>query len=186
MRQAVRVLLEFRIAVVQNRSWDWVAQKYEVVGDQGCLRNFVATLADAVAGTATTEYQKSFLRQCLESFFIRAVGNNTRLYLTGKADPVLEALGGNMQSFDHVLTHFITSGVTQIAAPVFDQLPPESRTLLGELAWSVGEKVCDQFRARYLGKTIAGNVVTSMAQMLDVIDSDAKLKEWFLNELRQP
>jgi hypothetical protein len=84
-----------------------------------------------------------------------------------------------------VLTHFLTSGIVQIADPAFDQLPPDSRALLRELARSVAERACDRFRSRYLGKTVGETSVTSMAQMLDVIASEGTVQEWFLSELRK-
>jgi hypothetical protein len=186
LRHALKAIVTFRIEVLTNRTWDWATKTYAIGPEAGCIVALVDAITQQAGDESTTEEQRSFTRQCLEDFFVAALGDNFERYWTLPASAAIPLLTRNQALFDHVLDRWLRSGIIQISSKGFAELPPDSRRRLADCAQQVAEKLCDQFRVRYLGKTVEGRAIHKMTDMLDAIASDPSLQDWFLREIRQP
>jgi hypothetical protein len=177
------VFLHFRVEVLLNRSWDSITDRFGIDGGAGCLLRYVNEFAlrGEIEGLPS-EAQRSFARQCLEDLFIRSLGNNINLYLTGTADEVLAAMDSRV--FDDALTEFIGSGLRQLAERTANRLPRGAREAVREVTELHARRLCDRFRARYVGRPIGALSQVAMADMFRVL-TDPTVAEWFITELRR-
>jgi hypothetical protein len=180
---AGEVFRHFRVEVLLNRSWDSITERFGIDGGPGCLLRYVNEFAlrGEIEGSPS-EAQRSFARQCLEDLFIRALGNNINLYLTGTADAVLAAMDSRV--FDDALTAFVGSGLRQLAERTANRLPRGAREALREVTDLHARRLCDRFRARYSGRPFGDLSQVAMTDMFQVL-ADPAAADWFITELRK-
>ena len=177
MRDAAAALFKFRIEVVTNRTWGRVVEAFGITPEEGCLFRLVNRLGEVIGDdSATGASERALARQCIEDFFVAALGNDLDTLMSGTADEVLRKL--DLAAFDDVLTKLLTSGLEQLPAKSSVRLPPGAKRLLHAVAADRAIKLCDQFRSRYVGKAHGQIPQVGMSHMLDVLQ-DAKPQQWF-------
>lgn len=183
LREAVRTIFQFEIGVVVNRTWDWAEKNYGVTGDAACLARFVNELGVRLPREDATEQECGFARQCVEDFFIQAVGNKMLVYTNGTSDQVLKELDKHRNLFQQVVTHCLASGIWRLADRFSSRLPKLAIESLQKWSWDHAVKICNRFRTRYVGQIIDGRQV-GMQDMIDVFSTDEGAQDWFVHEIR--
>jgi hypothetical protein len=103
-RATYEQLFNLNVNVFQNKSWGGIKDRYGIVGDGGCLRNWAAAVNVRHEMEEPDFKVREMVRDTLETFLLRA-SNDPNLYFKGPSDQIIAKL--NQKVFDRTSNNFL-------------------------------------------------------------------------------
>ena len=142
-----QALFRLNIELRQNHSWDRIEATYGVSPGPGCLKELVGVLLSDQHVAEPNEKVRQTATNCISDFLVKAVGNDTRLFLHGNATEVIRRIDGAV--FDSTSAHFLTPLLTGMLRRERERLPEATELQLTSLCEGVANRIVARYTAEH-------------------------------------
>lgn len=180
-RSVYRELSLLRVDLAINRSWAGIANRLHVDGGPGCLPRLAAALMRRFESADQNKKSRAFVRIALENFLLRAVGDDSQVFISGSAETVIQRVDGGV--FERQSALFLGDLLYEVLRGEERALPPEAKSGLRSIVQERADHIVSDFIARFGGKPLGKDIQqVSYRNLFDVV---ALKEDWFLDQLRE-
>lgn len=115
---------------------------------EGCIREYTQKIMEQVPETSTAT--KSLIRLTLDSFILRALGNDLNTYFHGNADQVVKKLDESV--FKRTSNNFLGEMVNQLIKREAEGMDDKGEESLRKSSQAKADQIINSFQTGFVGK----------------------------------